>query len=346
MTSSSDPTGWFECITGFPETDYRSTRDRLQLEGDSIVNVRDGSRHGFGEFQMVSLQTLRSQSVDLPTQRHQIRIRLGDARALHAEPALAGATFQVASQFNMLEMVGPDVTPEHGVSRYVYDRTQGPACAVAAGAGTIWRNYCVPVPGSTGTPAQTGQSAKRQLDGLAEVQRALANRLGMPVSAVWQMRNGYAWPSESGLRAVCGYLKSAPEEERDALRSQLIVGWHRDVEVTDMPQASRQRVEQVYCSALPVAYSGLQRTLWEPFARLILQAAYEATLRAACVHASTGGSRSVLLTGLGGGAFGNDPKWISEALQWALERVPRGGLDIVLVGYGTVPEHFRAFESR
>jgi len=39
----------------------------------------------------------------------------------------APAPFQVASQFNLLEMTGPSVTPEHGVARYAHDPTQGPA---------------------------------------------------------------------------------------------------------------------------------------------------------------------------------------------------------------------------
>ena len=41
-------------------------------------------------------------------------------------PEFAGALFQVASQFNLLEMVSPDVTPEHGVSGYAHDLTLGP----------------------------------------------------------------------------------------------------------------------------------------------------------------------------------------------------------------------------
>jgi hypothetical protein len=52
---------------------------------------------------------------------------------MHRSPENAGATFQVASQFNLLEMVSPDVMPEDGVTRYEYDRTRGPACAIAAG---------------------------------------------------------------------------------------------------------------------------------------------------------------------------------------------------------------------
>ena len=37
------------------------------------------------------------------------------------------------------------MTPEDGVTRYKDDPTQGPACAIAAGAATIYRNYFVPI---------------------------------------------------------------------------------------------------------------------------------------------------------------------------------------------------------
>ena len=52
----------------------------------------------------------------------------GNVAKLHADPALSGSVFQVASQFNVLEMVSPDVGPDAGVTGYVHDRTQGPAC--------------------------------------------------------------------------------------------------------------------------------------------------------------------------------------------------------------------------
>jgi hypothetical protein len=47
--------------------------------------------------------------------------------------------FQVASQFNVLEMVSPDVGPEAGVTGYQHDRTQGPACAMSCPAATVFR---------------------------------------------------------------------------------------------------------------------------------------------------------------------------------------------------------------
>lgn len=101
--------------------------------------------------------------------------------------------FQVASQFNMLEMISHDVTPEHGVTRYQSDSTQGPACAIAAGAATIYRNYLADVHG------QRGQTAHGQLDGLQDVGRAMAGLLGTPVESLWIMRNGYALCSRTGL---------------------------------------------------------------------------------------------------------------------------------------------------
>jgi hypothetical protein len=63
----------------------------------------------------------------------------GDVRHMHQLPENSGASFQVAFRFNLLEMASPDVMPEHGVTRYQYDRTQGPACAIAAGAATIYQ---------------------------------------------------------------------------------------------------------------------------------------------------------------------------------------------------------------
>src|SRR5690606_41996064 len=79
----------------------------------------------------------------------------GDIRRLHRRPEYRGALFQVASQFNLLEMIGPHVSPEEGVTRYAQDATQGPACAMAAGTATIYRNYLVPVGDGIGQPSRS-----------------------------------------------------------------------------------------------------------------------------------------------------------------------------------------------
>ena len=66
---------------------------------------------------------------------------------------------------------------------------------------------------------------------------------------------------------------------------------------------------------------------------MILQGAYEATLLAAVLNARRGVSNVVFLTCLGGGAFGNDPVWIQEAIRYALDIVAPFDLDVRLVNY-------------
>ena len=73
---------------------------------------------------------------------------------------------------------------------------------------------------------------------------------------------------------------------------------------------------------------------WEAFAVLVLQAAYEATMLTAILNAQRGVSNIVLLTHLGGGAFGNDSVWIEFAIRRALEMSRGLALDVRLVSYG------------
>jgi hypothetical protein len=321
---------WFQRLTGFSEGNYESTRSRLLVEGDELVSTVNGKRFACGELSMPTLSELRSR-VNVPVaQRSTVRSLVGDARALHAEPEFAGALFQVASQFNLLEMSDYSVRPEEGVTRYASDRTQGPACAIAAGAATIYRNYCVPF------ASGTGQTSDRQLDGLAHLGNALAAELGQPVAALWTMRNGYALCTEEGLDAINGLLAGASAQLRDRLRGQLAIGLHRNVEVTDVTEGPPRIVSQAFCSALPVRYSWVQGPAWESFARLVLEAAYEATVLAAAEQAASGGSNTLLLTRLGGGAFGNADEWIDDAMRRALAVIEHADLDIRLVGYGSV----------
>jgi hypothetical protein len=65
-----------------------------------------------------------------------------------------------------------------------------------------------------------------------------------------------------------------------------------------------------------------------------LEAAYEATLWAAACNAERGASNVVLLTLLGGGAFGNRDEWIHGAMRRALQLASGFELDVRLVSYG------------
>ncbi|WP_295450804.1 hypothetical protein [uncultured Thiodictyon sp.] len=314
---------WFEHITGFTEDAYGETRRRLKVEGDQLINRKTGRRHAMGWLEVVSLAALRTRIGPLPAAAAPASLGTvcGDIRQLHLEPEQQGALIQVASQFNLLEMVGPSVSPEDGVTRYSNDPTQGPACAIAAGAGTIYRNYLVPVKGTT------GQTTQRQINTLAD----LGTALGHDENPLWEWRNGYALGTDGGLARIAARLAVADEAERQRLRGLLRIGLHWDVEVTDAPTAPGPQVTQAYCSAMPVAYGKPPASAWKPIAQLVLEAAYEATLLAGVLNARRGVSNRVLLTRLGGGAFGNDPHWISAAIERALALVGGCELEIFAV---------------
>lgn len=191
-----------------------------------------------------------------------------------------------------------------------------------------------------------GQTRDRQLDALAGVGIALSGLLSRPVTELWEMRNGYALCTVEGLRAIAGLLDQASDDQRDGLRGQLAIGLHRNVEVTDVTGDHRRSVSQAYCSALPVAYSRSPGAPWGPFAQLVLEGAYEATLVSAAELAAAGGSSTVLLTRVGGGAFSNTAEWIDAAIERALRIVERAGLDVRLVGYGSVDPSMQAIAQR
>lgn len=316
---------WFETLTGFSEESPQQVRANITVDGHALKSRVNGAMLVCGELETPSLAELRKR---VPSSGHKtgetsVREVVANVQHLHTNESNAGSLFQVASQFNLLEMVSPSVKPESGVGIYENDRTQGPACAVAAGAGTIYRNYFAIVNG------QTGQSATNQIDCLADIGAALGNS----DSRLWDMRNGYALASHSGLVEISNRLRSSSERERDELRQLLRIGiqWKTQVTLDDC----KHTVSQAYCSALPVAYSRHSSHLWAEFARLILEASYEAAICAAILNSVKNGNNGLFLTMLGGGAFGNHTDWIIGGIQRALNLYKHAGLDVAIVSYGS-----------
>lgn len=322
---------WFEALTGFTEESPEQVRANITVDGNALKSHVNGKVLVCGELETPSLAELRERvrSVERRPGRISVREVVADVQQLHADESNAGSLFQVASQFNLLEMLSPSVTPERGVGIYENDHTQGPACAVAAGAGTIYRNYFAVVNG------QVGQSAGNQIDCLADVGTALGNS----ESRLWEMRNGYALVSRGGLVEISNRLRAAGEGELDGLRRLLRIGIQWDTQVT--LDGSEHTVSQAYCSALPVAYSQHPPSLWAEFARLVLEASYEATLCAAILNSVRSGNNRLFLTLLGGGAFGNETDWIVGGIRRALSLHKHADLDVAIVSYGSPKEFVR-----
>jgi hypothetical protein len=151
---------WFEKLTGFKEESPKQVRSKLSLIGDELISSVNGMKYHTGKLETPSLGDLKERVSKIKLQRGQNKVseKVADVQKLHADITNKHALFQAASQFNLLEMVGPHVVPEKGVDIYERDFTQGPACAISCGAGTIFRNYFVPLDG------QIGQTTAKQID--------------------------------------------------------------------------------------------------------------------------------------------------------------------------------------
>lgn len=324
---------WFERLMGFREESPDQVRGSVDIVGHELVSRVNGKRYRYGTLEVLPLNEIarRGRSLLTADRKSTIQETVADVTALHLDPQNAGAMFQVASQFNLLEMVSPEVTPEKGVGIYERDHTQGPACAIAAGAGTIYRNYLVPI------GKRTGQTSSDQINCLADFESAISTDCPQP----WTYRNGYVLPDSVSLKRICDFLRNCSENELSHLRGLIRIGVHWDVQVT--LNNAQHLVSQAYCSALPVAYGAHQSSDWMPFAELVLEAAYEATFWAAILNHARTGNSTLFLTLLGGGAFGNDSRWILKSLQRAFEQFSQAGLDVQLVSYGRSKPNIAAF---
>ncbi len=322
---------WFEQLTGFKEKSPQYVRDNLKIEGDHFVSKVNNNRFAFGKLEVSTLKQLKNTCSTQEVYKDEILVSeiVADVQVLHEQTENENALFQAASQFNLLEMINPHIMPENGIDRYEHDYTQGPACAIACGAGTIYRNYFVKL------GEQLGQTRHKQIDCLDLIGAILEN----DKFKYWSMQNGYAIFYQEGLLALNKRIANFTNQERESLKDQLKTGIQWNTEVTK--STTKHKVSQIYCSALPVAYCQIDSIYWEYFARIILEATYESTLYAAMINLKNNNSNRVFLTLVGGGAFGNEEHWIVESMLKALRKFKNTPLDVKVVSYGQSNEYLK-----
>ena len=330
---------WFEDLFGFAEQSPAQVRKNLSIDGTRLTSLANNQSFDCGTLEIPTLEDLRISATEIAnesTERTKLTQVVGNVQNLHEAAENRRAMFQVASQFNLLEMAAPDAVPR-GWCRNLRTRLHAGSCLCNRGrcAGTVYRNYLVPLRN------QTGQSTERQIDCLADIGKSLDNES----QQLWKMQNGYAFASSAGLSIIAEHLSNLDTTSIDSLRSKLRVGimWNTEVTVgksannssptSNMGSQPASLVSQIYCSAVPVSYSPEPASAWEPLARLILEATYEATLRAAVLNKARNGSNILFLTMIGGGAFGNQPEWIIDAIRRALRLHEHSGLDIRMVSH-------------
>jgi len=361
--SVTTPLGdWFTQLFSFREGNYEDTQSRLKVRAiDNDKQLLEGENnrsYKVGRFWTPSLAELEAEAAKkggMKALPGKLRVRnvLGDVSGKHAEAENKHSTFQVASQFNCLEFVGPNIKPEHGITGYINDRTQGPACSITCGPATAVRNYFAEVDGAV------GQRSDRQLNNLRDLGEKIGN---VPPGRYYEVVGGYTMAENRGLLELNKKIKSLSKDEyRNIIRSMRI-GVHEDIQVTstnwgrNLLKDDEQIVTQVFGSACSVSYSRNGTDLWEPFGRLVLQASYEATLWAALLTAlrhsgddkiGQPGARRVFLTCLGGGVFGNPMEWITDAMEEAFTKFENVNLEICIVTYaGSFERELVALERR
>lgn len=357
---ASRTSSWFEKLFGFREEleqESPGAFERVQAAFEynpaagTLRSKANGATFVCGSFLTPSLGELRAEAAGalrrsgargVVTVVHDAVLDILEEHARHPH-----ALFQAASQMNTLEMPSRGVAPEAGITAYEWDRTQGPACAIACAAGTVVRNYFADVgalaSSHRGLPPKggpLGQRAGRQVNNLDAIEQAVRN----DELRLWSVRNGYVCAARDRLAELAGAVEGSAQ--RDALLPLLKIGlqegtgvcFARGAHVYE-PPAAPVAVSQAYCSAMPVEDADAAAVA--PLARLLLDGAYEATLWAAVRNAARTGCADVFLTFVGGGVWGNDPDWIVAAIARAVGRVAAAG-----AGLRVHVCHFRAVDAR
>ena len=342
MISTTPPNlNWFQSLFGFDEFDFKKIpiQKQFRLNGNKITSNHNNRSFDIGNFSTPTLNELRELIKKMrPSYEEQFTFEnkvVYDILGLHANSPYA--TFQAASQFNCLEMVHPNVPPEAGITNYIKDLTQGPACALACAAGTLYRNYFHKLGN------QVGQTSKLQVNTLGEVEKYLKEETD---SSYWSIKNGYVFSDRDNLSKLDRIIKVP--SERKKLMGLIQIGRHANVGVTFASRTGISftepktpvKVTQVYASALSCAYSGIEIELWTNFAQLVLDGMYEATLLCGYINTIENRNRNVYLTFLGGGAFGNKLEWIASAIGRAMgiAHKLKLGINVVICHYKELNE--------
>jgi len=114
---------WFRNLFGFDEMGYRETRGQFKVRDGTMSCEANGAEFFVGPFEVLSLGELRSRlEHSLSGADHDalgpltFQHIVGDAKELHAKRCNAHSVFQVASQFNCLEMMDSSLTPQDGIT--------------------------------------------------------------------------------------------------------------------------------------------------------------------------------------------------------------------------------------
>jgi len=329
-------------ITGYPETCLsRSVNNDLYLFQDAsshfFIKTSNNKLFRCGHFQAKPLSDLENtwKSLAHPGKgsfslfkgqgtRTKKGFFLIDIGAQQAAPENCGATFQIASNFNCLEFVNNQDSAKNGITKYIYDKTQGPEASISAAPATLLRNYFLPE-----------INLLDYFDGNNKIPH-------IPVinGYISLSKNNVATLSVKTLKKYADWIK---------------IGIHSSVQVTTglcknnmltICKNPQQQVNQIFTATIDLGRTS-GSTHWklmqkksctkklEIFARMLLRAAYRGTILTAAQIAAQKenplpGKNKVYLTMIGGGVFQNKEKWIIDSIVACKNIIQESGLNVIL----------------
>lgn len=356
---------WFSEVFGFDEKSFAANKASFKVgsDKDHILMTVKFKEIDIGVFRYVSVADLLKTATNNPSARSvfgfdsttnlKYYTMTSPTHTVHMNPSYSGSIFQVASQFNALEMASPELTPQNGITIYWDDNTQGPACAMVCPFGTLYRNYfCMPDTGGnqpedksvngnpqTGTATGGTDPGNNQINTLTDLKTVDKCFDGLT------FQNGYIFVKNKDQLDIINKYLSTPENFWKAMMAIKYV-IQEDTPVVDVTTGDGkildQIVSQIYCSAYPVAYSisgttNVPDTSAKDYALLssmILHAVYYSTLAYAVTRITPDETRKkVFLTRVGGGVFKNDNYIIDTAIYNAVSHFIAYPIDVYIVGY-------------
>lgn len=317
-----------EDVLGVSEREFRNDTSLVRKAWRNpglIQNLSTGKVYKAGKLVLPTLASLRERTkVCASATPGTLSVLCGvndlskvDVGYLQAQPENRNAVFQVASNFNGLELLNMyDDRAMTEVGHYIHDRTQGPFASISAAPGLLMRHYypfCHP---------------------------------DLPVS---KWRQQYDGPQiqlleNTPFKVVNGYISlNSDDLGKPFTEDSIKVCSHREIQVTfgavrgsehALVEDPNQTVDQVFTATADLM--GTNRHLFaqssgevETLVKRLLLAAYEGTLRSAL---DAGRSR-VYLTLIGGGVFANPPRWIVDTILSQVPLIVDSGLTVLVNTY-------------
>jgi hypothetical protein len=346
-----DASDWFQVVFGKTEAEWlaadaseKGLRFRKKWEprfGPHVGVVGAGGRIlDAGCFSVWSLQDLEAEGkdadgssapkpltaktrpvlpLDIYVRKHDgVPVQFVDVNALHCN-ATPGTMFQVASNFNCMEIGRDDTDPRHGafVTHLMSDYTQGPGAACACAVSALVRTHAcfVEDDASTGITVATGQHfAGPQIELLGDARLA----------PYFPVDNGKLFACEP--RALSKTAKG--DLDHGVPIGAVRVGLHVQAQAMfrrcpphkcEIAFAGAPVVDQVYVAAMNMGARSvrfLTKAAVNQRMRFLLRAAYRGTYAAGVVRKT----KILVLTLVGGGVFRNPLGAIGDAIGEAHAR--------------------------